>query len=558
MSNIQRSASNPEVTLKTQSHATLEPFDASSSVDYSLLQICGWMPTSPGFEESGRLHDHKEIREVSLCEREHDTDHPATLVKPEQPAERGPRPIQESKASSETSSWSCNASTVNGKATSPGTPNSSPQISRAALDTVNDAISEFLELTANLRNARYDGPGSVLGKRRGFEDDEENVEIEMTSKRRRTGAQNSSPEYHTTGWSILNGATIVSPNALIPEGTSISRRKPDRHSDTSRSDSVAPTKFSVLPFPWAEDECDPLANAISPSLHLDLYDTAWTALRTYKHLVEWKSRVESVSEARHKMYLAWSTWAEARTVPPTLLWLYHTGYGLDSEGRNAIARAMKFDRADRDLMRSVQKWIEKGSHPLAEIQDLPGPNSPVEAAEGHISQSGKPKLLVPVPEEMVGDGTLPSWARCCLYSNSKDSLEAHLAQKPASLKKKEETKIIKLLFDKDGNERFSVDKRGRKTMISEGTRAYHSLPDDQKMVILEGRDEVMALSANKREKDFVVVCQLGFTIEEGKRFDYKDSRCGCLLASKDDALRHIKEQHFGLSRKQKKTKRQTS
>ncbi|KAG8834288.1 hypothetical protein FRC18_002266 [Serendipita sp. 400] len=478
------------------------------------------------------------------------------------PVERKPRPIQESKSSKEPSSSSCKAPTVDGKATSPGALSSSPKIDLSQ-DPVNGVISEFLEFTVNLRNARNDCPRSVLGKRRGFEDDEENVEIEKTSKRRRTGSRDSSPEDHTTNltvWrSIPSRETIVSSSTFIAGGSPTSRQHPNCHQRaTSQADGIVPTKLSVLPFHWAEEKRDPLANTTSPSLNLWLYDAAWTALHAYRELVNCGSTAESVSEARESMYLAWSTWSEARVEPPTLLWLYHTGHGLDSEGRYTIARAMNFDGADKNLTESIRRWIEKGSHPLAQIQDLPGPCSSVEATENRMPRIGNPKALVPVPEEMIADGKLPNWARCCLYSNSKASLEAHLAQNPAHLKKKQETTIIKMLFDTDGNERFSVDKRGRKTMISEGTRAYHSLPEDQKMVILEGRDEVMALSANKRDKDFVVVCRLGFTIEEGKRFDYKDSRCGCLLASKDDVLRHIKEQHFGLSRKQKKTKRQTS
>ncbi|KAG8754963.1 hypothetical protein FRC14_004486 [Serendipita sp. 396] len=407
-------------------------------------------------------------------------------------AEREPQSIKESKLSKEPSSSSYKAPTVNGKVTSPGAPSSSPKIalSQATLDTVNGAISKPVELTANLRNARNDRPRSVLGKRRDCED-EENVEIETTSKRRRTRFRDSGPEDHTTNvivrQSIPSRETVGSSSPFIPGGSPTSRQHSDCHQlDTNQTGGIIPTDLSVLPFHLVEDKRNPLANTASPSLNLWLYDAAWTALHAYKELVNCGSTAESVSEARESMYLAWSTWSEARVEPPTLLWLYHTGQGLNSEGRYTIARAMNFDGADKNLTESIPRWIEKGPHPLAQIQDPPGPCSSVEATENRMPRLGNPKALVPVPEEMIADGKLPNWARCCLYSNSKASLEAHLAQNPALLKKKQETKITKMLFDTDGNERFSVDKRGRKMMISEGTRAYHSLPADQKMVILDG------------------------------------------------------------------------
>ncbi|KAG8790324.1 hypothetical protein FRC16_000906 [Serendipita sp. 398] len=543
MSNIQRGASNPNNTFQTQSNTNMEPVNASCS----------------GSKGRNRSSNHKEIDQPALFEQEREAGCPATPMKPKRSANRETRSVQESKLSSEPSSSSREARTPNDRAPSsdahspsPGTPPS-----QATPNTAKDTVSNLLELTASLRGAQKDIPRSVLGKRRGFADDENAGEIETPRKRPRIKGRDSSLGYHaiqTADWlSISSEETIdLSNNLVDPECNTLTVTPLQTTIAHGLNGWNQSKEQSILPFSWREGECDPLADTISPLLSLRLYDMAWESLRAYKDLAIRKSI--GAPEARDRMYHTWAKWTEARDEPPSLLWLYHTGQGLDAAGRRAVARAMNIGTTD-NLTHAVQRWVEGAPDALPQSH-TPGNNSPKKTVERHERiDRGRPTVLGLTPEGRVGNGGLPGWAKSCFYSNSSSRLKECLAQRPRPLGKKKEADILKRLFDQDGNELASFDKKGRKTLISEGTNGYHLLPDDQKMVLLDGRSEVEALDSSKQEKEFVVACRLGFSIEEGKRFVYKQSACGCLLATKDDAIRHIKEHHFGLLRRQNKKRK---
>ncbi|KAG8817172.1 hypothetical protein FRC19_011521 [Serendipita sp. 401] len=543
MSNIQRGASNPNNTFQTQSDTNMKPVDASRT----------------GGEGCNRASGHKEIDQPALFEQERDTGHPATPKKPKQSAKRETRPIRESRSSIEPSSSSCRMTTPEDRAPSSSARSPSPETSSSQTtpNTVNDTISQFLELTASLRSARKGSPKPVLGKRRGFADDEDTWEMKTPCKRPRIEDRDYSLGYHaaqTADWqSISSEETTNLSNSLVdPECDLLSVAPLHRRSlIANQTDDLSTQDLSILPFSWKEGECDPLTDTVSPSLSVRLYDTAWAVLREYKGLAMREST--GASEARVRMYHAWTKWTEARDEPPSLLWLYHTGQGLDVAGRHAVAKAMNIGTTN-DIAHAVRKWIEGAPDAVSQVH-TPA-NGPPKKAEERLEgvNRGRHMVLGLTPRERVGNDRLPGWAQSCFYSNSSDRLKESLAQQPKPLRKKKEAQILKKLFDQDGNELASNDKKGRKTLISEGTNAYHLLPDDQKMVLLDGRSEVEALSSSKRGKEFIVVCRLGFSIEEGKRFVYKQSACGCLLATKDDTIRHIKEHHFGLLRRQNKRK----
>ncbi|KAG8831041.1 hypothetical protein FRC18_007188 [Serendipita sp. 400] len=559
MSNIQRGASNPNNTSQTQSNTNMEPFYASCT----------------GGEGCNRTSGHKEIDQPALFEQEHDTGHPATPKKPKQSAKREKRPIRESKSSIEPPSSSCRVTTPEDRAPSSSARSSSPGTppSQTTPNTVKDTISQFLELTASLRSARKGIPKPVLGKRRGFVDDEDTWKMKTPCKRPRIEDRDYSLGYHaaqtadwrsisseeTTNLSNSRGYLLLSAyqadmSAVVDSECDILSVAPlhRRSLIANQTDDLSTQDLSILPFSWKEGECDPLTDTISSSLSVRLYDTAWAVLREYKDLAMREST--GASEARDRLYHAWTKWTEARDEPPSLLWLYHTGQGLDIAGRHAIAKAMNIATTD-DIVHAVRKWIEGAPDAISQVH-TPA-NGPPKKAEECLEgvNRGRHMVLGLTPRERVGNDGLPGWAQSCFYSNSSDRLKESLAQQPKPLRKKKEAQILKKLFDQDGNELASNDKKGRKTLISEGTNAYHLLPDDQKMVLLDGRSEVEALSSSKREKEFIVVCRLGFSIEEGKRFVYKQSACGCLLATKDDAIRHIKEHHFGLLRRQNKKRK---
>ncbi|KAG8831042.1 hypothetical protein FRC18_007189 [Serendipita sp. 400] len=460
-----------------------------------------------------------------------------------------------------------------------------------------DRISKSSMSTASLRDARRGGRTSLLGKRRHFTEEGDTPVDLMILKRSRL---------HDWG--------------LLPDETSVRYEYEKWYPPVSdghvavwnRSDNYNQVDTSILPFHWAGKESDPLVDIVRQSLTLEYYEVAHSALREYKEHIRCGSKSEILSTSRDAMKSAWSKWAQTRGEPPTLLWLYHTGHGLDCRGRRAIASAFNFcSMADHqttissqpsvstpapeqpppatsdsdNLAMRVQKWIEEpqtrqSSAGMKETirgqSEQTSDDNPPEAQrpQGASSES---KSIIAESEEEVDEasttlgttparrigrskGRLPGWAGSCLYSDSSKALLKHIGEQVSRLKQKprvlgyaEETTLLGMMFDGEGNELRGTDRSGNEVTNARGTEAYHSLPTDQKMVILDEQKEVTALAKALKvtmgDKDFAVVCHLSFSISDGKQFVYERRPCLCIFASKDDVLRHIKEQHFGLLRR---------
>ncbi|KAG8818560.1 hypothetical protein FRC19_010566 [Serendipita sp. 401] len=90
-----------------------------------------------------------------------------------------------------------------------------------------------------------------------------------------------------------------------------------------------------------------------------------------------------------------------------------------------------------------------------------------------------------------------------------------------------------MMFDAEGNELRATDRSGNEVTNARGTEAYHSLPTDQKMVILDGQKEVTALAkalkATMGDKDFAVVCHLSFRSATESSWYTRDDRASVSL-----------------------------
>ncbi|KAG8832278.1 hypothetical protein FRC17_001598 [Serendipita sp. 399] len=411
-----------------------------------------------------------------------------------------------------------------------------------------DDLSAYLDPTVEVERSRGDRPRSILGKRRSPTRDADEDGVIKPTKRSRIEEDDAGEDCTQVNWWPIGNGTI-NPSYLTRDLPSTGLV--DDH--TLGAVSRQTKNKSILPFSWKEGECDPMAETTSQSTNVALYNAAWTALRAYKRYVDLDVAETKISEARQRMHLAWKEWGQAKEEPPTLLWLSHTGRGVDSKGREAIAQALGMDERD-DLGTIVQRWIDDVPKPIAPpnratSRGVAGDAEP-DRTEGAVRMGLEDGYALPVPVSLMTPQhtnrgkKLPSWAQSSPGFDSVEYLNQHLTAEKSTLTKKQKAALLAKMFDKHGKELVQIDEEGDEVSIAEGTRAYHLLPDEQKAVILE--------DPTKRPLGISVVCCLNFSIVEGKTFKYTESACGRRLSTMDIALRHVKGHHFGLRRPQSK------
>ncbi|KAG8848083.1 hypothetical protein FRB91_011193 [Serendipita sp. 411] len=455
-----------------------------------------------------------------------------------------------------------------------------------------ERISTSSTSTISLSNARRGGATSFLGKRRHFTEEEDTPVNQMTLKRSRLHDWGSLPDKTSVLYEYRKWSPPVSDGHVAAWNWSDNNNQVD---------------ISILPFHWVGKESDPLADIVKQSLtcesdHLpgdtilngiiqpivEYYEVAHSALREYKEHIICGSESDILSTSRDAMKSAWSKWAQTRGEPPTLLWLYHTGYGLDCRGRRAIASAFNFcsiadhqatlssqpsvlpraperspsvTSSSDDLIKRVQKWIEepeaqraKGVKGVTRGRSEQSSDNKLPESRRSQSASSESKSVIAESEEEVNKATttlgttparrigrskgrLPGWAGSCLYSDSSKALRNHIGEQVSSLKRNprilagiEEATLLGMMFDGEGNELRGTDRSGNEVTNARGTEAYHSLPTDQKMVVLDGQKEVKALAKALKvttgDKDFAVVCRFSFrSATESSSYTRDDRAC---------------------------------
>ncbi|KAG8850293.1 hypothetical protein FRB91_009156 [Serendipita sp. 411] len=365
---------------------------------------------------------------------------------------------------------------------------------------------------------------------------------------------------------------------------------------------------SSLVSDWEEREL-PIGTVAVPFMTSELYSIACEKLRIYVTFVNSEDDTEAQEKACDDMAEAWRHWHRQSAKLISMGDLRQYGEALDAQGRQAIADALDVQSAllqtwiDESLaaeekerrikereatsfpkkltpeatLQSVDfsAYIDFGDdqedaintnedeqylqvYPTTILPPLLPPTIPTTAAIATTTQqipnivsqgSSSGANFSKTPVVLIKAKILEPWARDMLYCNDHLSLTQWTENRARALEQKREVLEDKkewLLNELNGPPRGDLTAREKR--IKPSTRAFNSLPEDQKPVLLHGQAEVEEFTAKEYDRDYVVVCRLSFCINDGA-IKYETRPCGQVVTSHDILIRHVGEKHF----KQKRT-----
>ncbi|KAG8831717.1 hypothetical protein FRC17_002675 [Serendipita sp. 399] len=147
------------------------------------------------------------------------------------------------------------------------------------------------------------------------------------------------------------------------------------------------------------------------------------------------------------------------------------------------------------------------------------------------------------PKEKIDKGKLPKWASEYAYTASKEELKQWMDNRKRLLKNNPDC----MTLDQKEAIRTSLlgpwpDLTPVEKNKSPETRTFNSLREEQRPVLLDGKEQVRAYCG--KEYDFAIIYRISFSVGEDGQFTFAKAPCGEVLKTRDNVVRHAKRHHL--------------